>query len=129
MLSIPRGALMEVDQDPQLACTAPCTLELPPGRHTLAARSSGTNVARKIFNVPESREVTVVLPMNSGTLLVSSFPSGALILIDGADRGNTPASIRLPAGAHRLTVISGNRRSEETVQIESDQLLTRTYRW
>lgn len=129
LLSIPAGAKIEVDDDPGLDCTAPCTLELPRGRHTLVARSAAGGVARKIFNTPEDREVAVILAARTGTLLVSSVPAGALILVDGADRGNTPATLRLAPGAHRLTVVSGSQRAEEVVEIEGDQMVTRTYRW
>jgi serine/threonine protein kinase len=129
LLSIPAGAQIEVDHDATLACIAPCTLELPAGRHTLEAKSWGTAVERRIFNVPDDTEVTVTLASSVGTLLVSSTPPGALILVDGADRGNTPATIRLPVGSHRLSVINGNRRADDTVEIESDQLTTRSYQW
>ena len=65
-----------------------------------------------------------------GTLLVASSPSGAQVLIDGQNRGQTPASIRLPAGPHRLVVtLNGDQRAEQTVLVEEDQIVTRTIRW
>ena len=127
--SAPPGAQIEVDHDATLACIAPCTLELPTGRHTLEAKSWGTAVERRIFNVPNDTQVTVTLASSVGTLLVSSSPPGALVLVDGADRGNTPATIRLPAGHHQLTVINGSRRTDDSVEIENDQLTTRNYQW
>lgn len=129
LLSIPPGAQIEVDHDVALVCIAPCTLELPVGRHTLEAKSGSSAVARRIFNLPDDSEVTVTLASGVGTLLVSSSPPGALILVDGADRGNTPATIHLPAGHHQLTVINGNRRTDDSVEIENDQLTTRNYSW
>ena len=127
--SAPPGAQIEVDHDPSLACIAPCTLELAAGRHTLEAKSWGTAVERRIFNVPNDTQVTVTLASSVGTLLVSSSPPGALVLVDGADRGNTPATIRLPAGHHQITVINGSRRTDDSVEIENDQLTTRNYQW
>ena len=129
LLSVPPGAEIEVDDSPDLDCKAPCTLDLPRGRHTLVAGLPNAAEARRIFNVPEDREVTVILQSRMGTLLVSSTPSGALVLVDGVDRGNTPADLRLSPGRHRLTVINGSRRADETVQIESDQMVARSYRW
>jgi hypothetical protein len=79
--------------------------------------------------VPNDTQVTVTLASSVGTLLVSSSPPGALVLVDGADRGNTPATIRLPAGHHLLTVINGSRRTDDSVEIENDQLTTRNYQW
>jgi len=127
--SAPPGAQIVVDHDPTLACVAPCTLELPPGRHTLEAKSLGTAIERRIFNVPNDTQVIVTLASSVGTLLVSSSPPGALVLVDGADRGNTPATIRLPAGHHQITVINGSRRTDDSVEIENDQLTTRNYQW
>ena len=36
----------------------------------------------------------------TGTLVVSSHPSGARVVVDGTDSGLTPLAVRLPAGPH-----------------------------
>jgi hypothetical protein len=43
-----------------------------------------------------------------GELAVSSSPVGATVIVDGKEVGVTPASVRLPAGAHVLEVRVGN---------------------
>ncbi len=41
---------------------------------------------------------------STGTLAVNSNPPGALVLVDGVRRGQTPFSASLPAGPHNLVV-------------------------
>ncbi len=130
LVSDPVGARIVVDDDEANTCTAPCTLNLGSGRHTLMATIAGSEAARRIFLVPEDKVVTVVMTRSLGTLLVASSPSGAQVLIDGQNRGQTPASVRLPAGPHRLVVLlNGEQRAEQTVLVEEDQIVTRTIQW
>ena len=42
-----------------------------------------------------------------GELVVQSRPQGARVVVDGADRGVTPITLRLPSGAHVLEVQVG----------------------
>jgi Spy/CpxP family protein refolding chaperone len=54
----------------------------------------------------------------TGMLLINSQP-WARILIDGEDSGkSTPARIRLPAGLHRVTLVDGERRIEERIDLK-----------
>jgi serine/threonine protein kinase len=130
LVSDPVGARISVDDDDANTCIAPCTLNLGPGRHTLVATIAGSAPARRIFLVPPDKAVTVVMPRSLGTLLVASSPSGAQVLIDGQSRGQTPTSVRLPAGPHRLVVVlNAEQRVEQTVLVEEDRIVTRTIRW
>jgi len=130
LVTDPVGARIVVDDDGSSACVAPCTMNLGPGRHTLTATIAGSVTARRIFSVPADKVITVVLTRSLGTLLIASSPSGAEVLIDGQDRGRTPATVRLPVGPHRLTVVlNGDLKAEQTVLVEGDQIVTRTIRW
>ena len=42
-----------------------------------------------------------------GELVVTSRPTGAVVVIDGAERGQTPLTITLPAGTHVIEVRAG----------------------
>ncbi|HYB95729.1 MAG TPA: PEGA domain-containing protein [Vicinamibacterales bacterium] len=42
-----------------------------------------------------------------GELVVDSRPPGAKVIVDGRERGVTPATVRLPSGAHVLEVLVG----------------------
>ncbi|HSC27614.1 MAG TPA: PEGA domain-containing protein, partial [Vicinamibacterales bacterium] len=59
---------------------------------------AGTVIARVV------RGDAAAFPTASGTLVVNSNPAGLQVLIDGIDRGRTPARVSLRAGAHALEV-------------------------
>lgn len=125
----PSGVHVILDGDQSLACTSPCSMELSPGRHTLSATGPGLGIEKRIFNVPEDRQIVVNLQQNAGMLLVTSEPSGAWVQVDGMDAGRTPASLRLSVGQHHLVVLNGKLRAEDTVNISREQVASRTYRW
>jgi hypothetical protein len=129
LVSDPPGARVEVDGREDLSCLAPCSVPLPPGRHTLFAQTGGYGVARKIFSVPVSGSVFISLSHNIGTMLLTSAPSGASVSIDGKPYGPTPVRVRLSAGRHHLSVSDGNRHHEETIQIDADGMYARSFRW
>lgn len=57
--------------------------------------------------LPEQREAPA--PASSGNVTVSSDPPGAEIYVDGKFVGQTPSTIELPAGSHRVEVKSHGR--------------------
>ncbi len=122
MLTEPPGAKLVVDDRPDLSCQSPCTLSLPAGRHTLAAELNGYNLAHRIFSVPSDSDLFIPLSKSTGTLLVTSSPSGAIVLVDGKQYGKTPQTLHLPAGVHQLAFISGSMRHDETVVVTADTL-------
>ena len=88
-----------MDGNPGTACKSPCELELPPGRHTIAATLEGYRRTLKIFEAPTGSDIFLNLDRTSGTLLVRSEPRGATIIVDGETRSEkTPAMITLPTG-------------------------------
>jgi serine/threonine-protein kinase len=129
LVSDPPGATVRVDGGIDSACTAPCALNLRAGRHTLTAVLSGYEVARKIFQVPADAGVFVPLSKSSGVLVVTSQPTGVSVSVDGAAYGHTPVTLHLPTGPHHLVLSDGSRRHEETIEIDSDSMLTRAFRW
>jgi len=129
MLTEPPGAKLTVDGKSDTACASPCTLQLPSGRHTLTAELEGYNLARRIFNVPEDNSVFVPMAKSMGVLLVTSEPDRAMILVDGKDYGQTPATLHLTPGSHHLQLINGTRRHDETIVIQSDGFEARAIRW
>jgi serine/threonine protein kinase len=130
LVSDPPGAKIIIDSNPRLTCTAPCSLNLPGGRHTLAAELTGYALMRKIFNAPAQANVFVSLEKNTGVLFLTSTPSGSPVSVDGRAQGRTPLTLKLPAGAHHLTLFDGaQRRHDETVEIDSGGMLTRSFSW
>jgi hypothetical protein len=118
-----------IDNRPETSCHSPCNTILTPGRHTLTAELKGFDIARRIFTVPEDRQLTVIMSQSMGVLLVTTEPSGSTVMVDGKQYGATPLTVRLPAGPHQLVVSNGAGRHEENVQIENDQFTTRSFRW
>ncbi len=128
LLSDPPGAKMVVDGG-TATCSTPCSLSLPNGRHTLVAELDGFAVARRIFNVPDTNSLYIPLAKGQGVLVVTSTPSGSTVTVDGRNYGQTPITIHLTAGPHRLVVSNGSARHEETVQIEPEAFQARSVRW
>ena len=129
LLSNPPGAKIDVDDRQDAVCNAPCTMALPVGRHTLTAELHGYELARKIFNVPETTSLYITLTQSSGVLVLNSTPSGLTVAVDGKTYGHTPATLHLTAGLHRITVFNGSQQREETVNIEPETFQARSIRW
>lgn len=120
LLSEPPGARMTVDGRSELSCSAPCNVSLSQGRHTLSAEMGGYNEGKRIFNTPEDTSVFVSLGKSMGVVVVTSALSGCTVLVDGRPSGQTPATLHLTAGSHRIAVVSRGSRHEETVQVRTD---------
>jgi hypothetical protein len=60
---------------------------------------------------------------------VSSDTSGAPVTVDGRAAGQTPITLRLTPGPHKVSVWDGSRWHEEAVEIGSDSVLTRQFRF
>ena len=129
LVSDPAGAHIEVDGRSDLSCLAPCSVPLSAGRHTLVADATGYGAARKIFTVPVSGSVFVSMTKNTGTLLLTSEPAGATVMVDGKDYGPTPVRVRLSAGRHHLSLTDGVRHHDETIHIDTDGMYARSFRW
>ncbi len=111
----PGGAVATIDGREESSCITPCTLEAPPGRHTIVVMQPGYD--------PQTREIDVTgkpqeLPMISlrgtgGTLMLSTTPAGATIYIDGKKWSSvTPAQINLAPGQYTIVVEKDGKRSD-----------------
>ncbi len=124
--SEPAGARLVVDGRPQWACTTPCSLDLPRGRHEYLASETGFRTVRGNFEVGnEPSSVSARLERIVGTLMLSSEPSGASVYVDGRKQ-DAPTSTRLdlPPGYHLIRVESGSRASERSVAVQEGELRT-----
>lgn len=125
----PPGARLVIDSRSESACQTPCNTFLPPGRHTLTAELKGFDTARRIFTIPEEKQLTVAMSQSMGVLVVTTEPAGSTVTVDGKQYGVTPLNVRLPVGTHELAISNGAGRHDETVQIDSDAFTTRSFRW
>jgi serine/threonine-protein kinase len=125
LLTDPPGATITVDKSS--SCSTPCSVTLPAGRHTLTANLSGFGISRKIFYVPQETSIIIPLARSLGVLLVSSDAPGSNVNVDGKSYGQTPITLRLPPGEHRISVWDGSRWHDEMVQIQADEVHTRVF--
>jgi outer membrane receptor for ferrienterochelin and colicins len=94
---------------PPAALSTPARLELPPGRHEVELVAPGHRPARSSVVVRANDETRVDLSLEeragpTGTVVLASETAGALVLVDGVERGFTPVVLDLPTGAHAIEV-------------------------
>lgn len=116
----PPGASVILDDSQQLACTSPCSLSVPPGRHTASATMAGYRPGLRIFRVPEEPDLFIYLTRMTGQVQVLSDPPGAAILVDERRQTETtPATLELPAGKHVIAVVKeGYPRNEQELEVK-----------
>lgn len=125
----PAGARVEVDGRSDVACVAPCNLDLTYGRHTLRATANGFNLAQRIFTLPADADMNIALEQSIGVLMLTSQPSGSDVTVDGKTSGQTPLTLRLPAGPHQVLLSNGDQKHEETVVVKAEEVESRNLRW
>jgi serine/threonine-protein kinase len=123
LVTNPPGAFVVVDGTSTLSCTTPCSLTLPPGRHTLAATMQGFRRTLRIFEAPREAEIFINLDRSTGTVMVRSDPPGATISVDGQVRSErTPAVLHLSAGPHSIAVERNGQQESQTVTVRDSAI-------
>lgn len=112
----PEGALIACDGI--MRETAPLVIpDLAPGRHLIVASKQGYNDARLTIELERpGQRIAVELKLEPihGLILVTSEPTGAIVEIDGANRGETPLLLTdLPPGSYRMKLTLGGHRTQE----------------
>ena len=60
----------------------------------------------------------IILHAHGGTLMLTSVPNGASVLVDGKPTGKTtPAQLTLPPGSYKITLEHEGRQVTQTVQL------------
>jgi archaellum component FlaF (FlaF/FlaG flagellin family) len=122
VISSPKGAVVTLDGQSDTACTTPCTLEATPGHHAVELQKTGYDVERRDVEVGSSAVELPAVVMRSvqGTLMVTSSPPGATVLVDGKRQAQvTPAQFQLPPGSYSITVEwKDGKKATRTVQIK-----------
>jgi hypothetical protein len=115
----PPGAKAVLDDDLSQTCRTPCMLHGSPGVHRLTLSDEGyENESRDVpigetaFDLPP-----IVMRKPSGTLMLTTNPTGATIRIDGKLMPDlTPAQLTLPPGSYSVTVEKGGH--SQTTRVE-----------
>ncbi|MCX6698412.1 MAG: PEGA domain-containing protein [Methanomicrobiales archaeon] len=90
--------------------TTPTTLNgISAGTHTIVLKKSGypDYLANIIINAGQTASISVslVVQQPTGSISVSSTPPGAMILLDGINKGTTPATLNgISAGSHAIVL-------------------------
>jgi hypothetical protein len=103
-------------------CITPCTLQVPPGLHSLSLRLEGYQEERREVHIAnDPQDVPLVsLRKTSGVLMITTVPPGAAITINGRVQGQpTPAQIDLPPGTYTVMVEKNGRRAVDRVEIRN----------
>ena len=125
IISSPAGATATLDENPQKACKAPCSLDAQRGRHTISITMPGYQIEHRDVDVESSPVETlpVVLRPLGGTLLLASVPAGATISVNGrAIPQVTPAQIPLSSGTYTIAIEKDGKRGSATVEIRNSAI-------
>ena len=121
-MTSPGGATATLDANPALACKTPCTLQAPPGRHSVSFVLPGHQIERReiaVGNGPFEMPPVILQPAG-GTLMLSSVPTGASVLVDGKKIDMvTPAQIPLALGSYSVTIEKDGHTATERIEIKN----------
>jgi len=120
------GASVHVDEEQApSACTAPCTLEIPPGMHLLYFTREGFQAAPRQVVVIAKETVKAVAKMSplTGAVVVQADERDAIVEIDGKASGFTPAVIQNVAVGKRkvLVTLRGYAPIEREIEVKANQ--------
>lgn len=96
-----------------------------PGHHSIAITMAGYQVEHRDVDVgPGPLELpAIVLRGLSGTLMLTSVPSGAAILVNGKRTlQTTPAQLHLAPGSYRISVEKDGIESSSQVEIRNGEV-------
>jgi outer membrane receptor protein involved in Fe transport len=122
----PAGAAIRVDhEDSAVVGTVPASIAVPPGSHVLMVSAPGYQTALQVVDVTakQTAQALVALQPVTGTVVVGAAERGALIEIDGAAAGFTPAVLpTVPAGPHHVKVsLRGYHPFEADIEVKENQ--------
>ena len=101
---------------------------IDPGSHRVRAEARGYTPSDRDLEMERAGRATVDFVLAAiptlGTLVVESATSGALVALDGSERGPTPFRMDLEPGTHQLAVTApGHRTMERAVEISIGDLM------
>jgi hypothetical protein len=124
LTTVPPGAQVVVDG--QARGVTPVTLALAPGQHALELRGNGGEPRTIPITIGPGQQISQYVELKSvasvGQLQVRSEPTGALVTVDGVERGKAPLVIdALTPGEHAVVLQSDIATVKQTVSIEAGQ--------
>ncbi len=124
MTGNPYGAVVTVENFPDIGCALPCSLQLPPGRRTLVVNKEGYIPSFRRLEIPARDTITTdfqLAPVTGG-LVVSADEKGASVEVDGHLVGFTPVVLEVPIGERQIHVaLAGFQTVETTATVKAGE--------
>lgn len=122
VVSRPAGAKVLLDGQ-ELGVT-PLVLSMHPSIYAIEVRKQGYEPQHKDVGVESDKTATQTFTLSRpGTVVMSGLPSGADVLVDGAEKLNR--SFTLAAGKHQLVVrVTGFQDFRQTFQVQAGRKVT-----
>ena len=123
------GARVVIDGKAQWSCFTPCTLEIPRGNHQAMASLAGFEPHPRSFKLSsEPMDLEFELRQITGTLMVSSDPSGADVYVNGEKMASkTNSVLKLPPGYHSVRVEKDGAVAERSIEIGQNDLASHQF--
>ena len=123
------GARVVIDRKTQWSCVTPCALEIPRGNHQAMASLAGFEPHRRLFKLTsEPMDLEFELRQITGTLMVSSDPSGANVYVNGERMASkTNSMLKLPPGYHLVRVAKDGAVAERSIEIGQNDLASHQF--
>lgn len=106
--STPAGAQVHVDGLANATCVTPCLInDLVAGQHAVTLNKPGYAVASHMVDVVSGNRASLTMPLTElgASLMISSDPVGANIVLDGKPTGKvTPAQLVVARGSHAISL-------------------------
>ena len=128
------GALVSIEGR-QRGSTPLTGLKVKPGRRSITVQAENYQVLQTAIEVAgcgKFQQFDLALIPGWAEITLQSEPAGAVVSVDGKSLGNTPLTLKLPAGEHdlvaqadrfkswhtRLTVVANQPRKLETIRLQ-----------
>jgi hypothetical protein len=83
----------------------------------------GYDPVKRIVQVPESTTSFASLTEELQTVRLISVPPGAALSVDGEPRGQTPMTLRLAVGQHKIRITKDKTSTARTINVTQDDLV------
>ena len=122
------GARIAVDGRSDPSWVTPFTIpDLPAGTHNVVISMDGYESSQQSVTITAGQTATIQGSLSTATaeLDIITSPPGIEVVIDGKSRGPSPVRATLPPGNHNYTVKFPGQPYENSVTLQSGQIITR----
>jgi hypothetical protein len=86
-------------------------------------KPEGFTSTTSTISAPSAPSVLSVISLPPASVVITSVPPGADIMVDGAFVGNTPSTVQVPAGPHAVKVLKGPLQWERNLSVQPGSTL------